>query len=67
MNPDIAPVGWRPAFLDYAYLGLTNAAAFSPTDAMPLTGWAKAAMGLQSITSMVVLTLVIARAVNILT
>jgi len=33
--------GWRPQFADYLYVSLTNAAAFSPTDAMPLTQWAK--------------------------
>jgi hypothetical protein len=27
---------WRPAFLDYLYVALTNATALSPTDAMPL-------------------------------
>jgi hypothetical protein len=36
LNPDLAPPGWRPRFIDYLYLGFTNATAFSPTDAMPL-------------------------------
>ena len=40
--------------------------AFSPTDVMPLAPWAKAAMGLQSIISLVVVGLVVARAVNVL-
>jgi hypothetical protein len=65
MNPEIRPPGWRPIFLDYLYLGLTNGLAFSPTDVMPCARWAKAAMGLQSLVSLVVLSLVIARAVNI--
>jgi uncharacterized membrane protein len=66
MNPLVAPPGWRPVLLDYLYLGLTNALAFSPTDVMPLARWAKAAMGLQSVISLLILGLVIARAVNIL-
>jgi hypothetical protein len=64
--PHVAPEGWRPVFLDYLYLGLTNALAFSPTDAMPLRHWAKAAMGFESVASLVILGLVVARAVNIL-
>ncbi len=65
-NPEISPPGWRPVFVDYLYVGLTNATAFSPTDAMPLAQWAKLTMGLQAVISMVVLSLVIARAVNVL-
>ena len=66
LNPAVAPPGWRPVFVDYLYLGLTNALAFSPTDAMPLTHRAKLAMGLESVVSLVILGLVIARAVNVL-
>ena len=66
LNPRVAPPGWRPVLYDYLYLGLTNALAFSPTDVMPLARWAKAAMGLQSVISLLILGLVIARAVNIL-
>ena len=66
MNPELAPPGWRPLFFDYLYLGYTSAVAFSPTDAMPLARWAKAAMAIQSMISILILSLVIARAVNIL-
>jgi hypothetical protein len=66
LNPDVAPPGWRPLFVDYLYLGLTNALAFSPTDAMPLATWAKLAMSIESLASLAILGLVIARAVNIL-
>ena len=62
----IEPLDWRPQFLDYLYVSLTNATAFSPTDTMPLTPRAKAVMGLQSLVSLVTLGLIIARAVNIL-
>jgi uncharacterized membrane protein len=67
LTPDVAPAGWRPQFLDYLYLSLTSSAAFSPTDVMPLVPWAKIAMGAQSLISIAVLGLVIARAVNVFT
>lgn len=66
MNPALAPPGWRPVFVDYLYLGFTNATAFSPTDAMPLTHWVKLAMTVQALISILLLSLVIANAVNIL-
>jgi uncharacterized membrane protein len=62
----IEPVDWRPKFIDYLYVSLTNATAFSPTDTMPLTPTAKTIMGLQSIVSLVTIGLVVSRAVNIL-
>jgi uncharacterized membrane protein len=66
MNPQLAPPGWRPVYPDYAYLGMTNALAFSPTDVMPLTHWPKLAMAAQSMISMLILGLVVANAVNLL-
>jgi hypothetical protein len=65
-NPNIAPKNWRPVFFDYLYVSLTNAAAFSPTDTMPLSLRAKALMAVQSIASLLTVALVAARAVNIL-
>ena len=67
LNPRIAPAGWTPRFIDYLYLGFTNATAFSPTDVMPLRPGVKAAMGAQSLISLVLLALVVARAVNVFT
>jgi len=64
-SPQLAPPSWEPAFGDYAYLSFTNAAAFSPTDVLPLTRWAKTAMTVQSAVSIVTVALVVARAVNI--
>jgi len=52
--------------VDYLYLSLTNATAFSPTDTMPLTRHAKTAMGLQSAIALVTIGLAIARVANIL-
>ncbi len=66
LNPRVTRPGWRPEFFDYLYLGFTDSTAFSPTDVMPLARWAKLAMALQAMASLVILGLVIARAVNIL-
>ena len=65
-SPDMAPANWEPRFGDYLYLSFTNATAFSPTDVMPLSRWAKGAMAVQAGVSIVTVALVIARAVNIL-
>jgi len=64
--PSMVPPDWEPHFLDYLYLAFTNAAAFSPTDVMPLSRWAKIAMTVQSAISIVTVALVVSRAVNIL-
>jgi hypothetical protein len=47
-------------------LSYTNVVAFSPTDTLPLTGRAKGLMALQSIISLAVLVVVLARVINIL-
>ena len=60
-----APPKWRPGFVDDLYLSLTASVAFSPTDTLPLTGTAKVLMGIQSITALMTIGLVVARAVNI--
>ncbi|HEY3943276.1 MAG TPA: hypothetical protein VGL60_12455 [Acidimicrobiales bacterium] len=63
--PATAP-DWFPRFTDYLYTSFTNATAFSPTDTMPLTGWAKLLMTVQSLASLLTVALVVSRAVNIL-
>lgn len=60
------PPGWRPLWFDYLYVGFTNAIAFSPTDTMPLTRWAKALMMVQSLVATTTIALVFARAVSVL-
>lgn len=62
----IEPLSWRPKFIDYLYVSLTNATAFSPTDTMPLTATAKSVMGVQALVSLVTIGLIVSRAVNIL-
>ncbi len=57
---------WRPSFVDYLYVSLTNSTAFSPTDTLPLTTRMKAIMGAESLTSLALIAVVGARAVNIL-
>ena len=64
LSPEFAPPGWRPMYIDYLVLGLTTSTAFSPTDVMPMVHWAKLTMTLQSLISLTVIALVIARAVN---
>jgi len=65
-NVDLGAVAWQPRFLDYLYLSYTNSTALSPTDTMPLTQWAKMLMLLESGSSLLLLLMVAARAVNIL-
>jgi uncharacterized membrane protein len=65
-TPELAPPDWEPGYVDYLYVSFTNATAFSPTDVLPLTRWAKLTMLAQSAISLTTVALVIARAVNIL-
>jgi uncharacterized membrane protein len=64
-KPELAG-DWQPLYVDYLYLSFTNAMAFSPTDVMPFSRWAKFTMLVQSLVSLMIGVLVIARAVNIL-
>ena len=57
--------GAAARFVDYLYLGITNSMAFSPPDVMPLAAWAKAMMAVQSVVSLLILGLIVARAVNV--
>ena len=62
---DVAPPHWTPELTDYMYVSFTNSIAFSPTDTLPLTRWAKLLMLSESAISAVTILLVAARAVNI--
>jgi uncharacterized membrane protein len=64
-GPGLVPDGWQPRFLDYLYVSLTAATAFSPTDTMPYTRRAKLVMGVESTMSFAIFALLVARAVNI--
>jgi len=57
---------WTPEFFDYFYFSASTSMAFSPTDTMPLTRWAKALMLIEAFSGFVILALVIARAVSVI-
>lgn len=63
---DAATASWRPVYLDYLYVAMTNMVAFSPTDTMPMTVRAKVIMAYQALGGFILLALVISRAVNII-
>ncbi len=65
-EPALLEGGWYPMFIDYLYVSFTNASAFSPTDTLPLSRWAKMLMLAQSAISLSLAVMVVARAVNIL-
>jgi hypothetical protein len=52
-DPHLSAKDREPAFAGYLCLAFTNATAFSPTDTMPLSRWAKLAMTLQSAVSLI--------------
>jgi len=55
---------WKPQFVDYLYLAFTNSTAFSPTDTMPLSRWAKVLMTLEALISLITVAIVVARSIN---
>jgi hypothetical protein len=57
---------WFPQFADYLALSFNTATAFGPTDVSAVKQWAKLMMISESLISLTLATLVIARAVNIL-
>ena len=65
-NPTLAPPDWRPKFHDYLYSSFANGTSFAPADAMPLSAQAKALFAGESLVSLVTISVVAARAINIL-
>jgi uncharacterized membrane protein len=57
---------WAPHFYDYLYVAFTGATAFSPTDTMPLSHRAKFLMMVEAILSLILLSFVVSRAINII-
>jgi hypothetical protein len=55
---------WKPQFIDYLYLAFTNSTAFSPTDTMPLSRWAKILMTVEALISLITIAIVVARSIN---
>lgn len=60
------PWAWRPRFIDYLYLSLTNSTSFAPADTLPLSTRMKVLMGIESLLSLLVILVIAARAISIL-
>jgi hypothetical protein len=60
------PRDWKPVYLDYLFLGYCTATAFSPTDALPITGRAKLLIMFESSVSLLTILVVLSRSINIL-
>jgi hypothetical protein len=58
--------GWQPHFLDYLFLAFGSSTAFSATDTLIVSRRAKALTMLQAAISLLTITIVTARAVNII-
>lgn len=57
---------WSPGFIDYLFLAFNTSTAFSPTDTMVLSRRAKLLMMTQSLVSLLVIGVLVARAINTL-
>lgn len=64
--PELVAPGWYPHFVDYLAVSFNTNLAFSPTDVSPIRRWAKFLMIMQSLISLALAALVLARAINIL-
>lgn len=60
------PAGWTPRYIDYLAFSFATATAFSPTDVSAVKPWAKMLVVCESLLSLILAALVIARAINIL-
>ncbi len=66
LHPQHVEEDWSPTFVDYFHFAFATATAFSPTDVSAVKPWMKLMMMAEEAISLVVPTLVVARAVNIL-
>ena len=57
---------WTPGFIDYLFIAFTTSTAFSPTDTLVLSRWAKLLTITQALISLLVLVLLVARGINVL-
>jgi hypothetical protein len=57
---------WNPSFVDYLFVAFNTSTAFSPTDTLVLTVWAKLLAMAQALISLMVLVLLVARGINVL-
>ena len=59
-------VRWRPRFIDYLFVALTQSSTFGPTDAPVLARWAKILAMVQILISLTIVVLLISQAVGVL-
>jgi len=57
---------WSPQFVDYLFLAFNTSTALSPADTQALSRWAKLLMMTQSLISLTIIVLLVARSVNIM-
>ena len=62
---DADAAAWKPLFVDYLFLAFNTSTAFSPTDTAVLSRPAKMLTILQATTSLTVVVVLAARAINI--
>lgn len=65
-RPDFDCTKWRPHFIDYLFVALTQSSTFGPTDAPLLARWAKILAMIQISISLSIVILLISRAVGVL-
>lgn len=65
-RPDFGCVKWRPRFIDYFFVAMTQSSTFGPTDAPILARWAKILAMMQISISLSIVILLISRAVGVL-
>lgn len=65
-HPEHVGTDWSPQFVDYLAFSFATATAFSPTDVSAVKPWAKAMSVCESLLSLALAALVIARAINVL-
>ncbi|HVX84278.1 MAG TPA: hypothetical protein VH253_05635 [Phycisphaerae bacterium] len=58
--------GWSPMFVDYLFVAFNTSTALSPTDTPVMNRWAKLLTMVQSLVSLTVVALLLARAVNVM-
>src|SRR5213596_2989064 len=65
-RPEFACAHWRPRFVDYLFVAVTQSSTFGPTDAPLLARWAKILAMIQIFISLSIVVLLISRAVGVL-
>lgn len=64
--PALVEAGWYPQYVDYLALSFNASTAFSPSDVSAVRHWSKLWLMTESLISLTLLALVLARAINVL-